>query len=197
MDAQSKKTWGVLAVAALAVLMVRKMMDRSVNGGSTQARTVEFADKPRGIVVGGKDPSSSQQYLYRRSATSSHQGVDIEAPAGSAVLAAQRGVVAARWPDGAVDGYGNTILLQHRDGTQTMYSHLKRFAPGLQRGGAVSALQLVGYVGQTQSPLPPMKSKPHLHFEAHNTHTLRITRDSPDRVNPIDYLAERGLRVAA
>lgn len=150
-----------------------------------------------GIVSGGRQPRGSQVYLYERTPTHLHRGVDIGAPRGSAVFAAGPGRVAAAWPDGRVSGYGNTVVLQHPDGTQTLYAHMDRFAPGIATGVTVARGQHIGDVGVTQLPRPPMVSAPHLHFEAHRRHTLAIREDNPERFEPLAYLQARNMGVTA
>lgn len=150
-----------------------------------------------GIVAGGKQPTAAQSYGVRRTPTHVHQGVDISAPAGSAVFSAGPGTVSAVWPDGEVSGYGNTVVVRHLDGTQTLYAHLSSFAFGIAKGDAVKKGTLIGYVGTSQSPRAPMTSRPHLHFEAHKNQTLAIREDNPARYEPLAYLAARGLGVSA
>jgi len=150
-----------------------------------------------GIVAGGRVPTRGQSYLFERTPTHLHRGIDVGAPAGSPVYAAGPGKVAAVWPDGRVSGYGNTVVLQHPDGSQTLYAHLSGFAPGLSVGKRVGRLEPIGTVGVTQAPRPPMTSKPHLHFEAHRRHTLAIREDNPARFDPMVYLRARNLSVTA
>lgn len=185
MDARSKKAWGFVAAAGFAVFAVARIMMR----GEEKSR--------RGIVSGGRDPRPGQRFRVRRTPTHRHQGIDVAAPKGSGIYAAQEGRVAARWVDGTVSGYGNTIVLQHPDGTQTLYAHMDSFAPEIRRGGQVRAGQRIGSVGQTQLPRSPMRTAPHLHFETHLAHSLRINENNPERMDPLKYLAERGLQVPA
>ena len=49
-----------------------------------------------------------------------HDGVDIAAPVGTPVLAADSGVVIF---SGALHGYGNTVIIRHDDGYATVYAH--------------------------------------------------------------------------
>lgn len=150
-----------------------------------------------GIVQHGRQPSGAQVFGDQRTPTHVHQGIDIAAPAGSKVYAAGAGTVAAVWPNGKVSGYGNTVVLQHPDGSQTLYAHLNGFASGLARGQKVARGQLIGFVGVTQLPNPPMTSKPHLHFEAHKTHSLAIREGTPERYEPLAYLQAHNMKVAA
>ena len=86
-----------------------------------------------------------------------HKGVDYAAPTGTRVKASSDGVVAFVGKKG---GYGNVIVLQHRNDISTVYGHLSRFAKGLHRGEKVSQGEIIGYVGMTG-----MATGPHLHYE--------------------------------
>ncbi|MBL8447903.1 MAG: M23 family metallopeptidase [Zoogloeaceae bacterium] len=86
-----------------------------------------------------------------------HQGVDFGAPTGTAVKATSDGTVEFF---GNQQGYGNIIVLQHRDGYSTAYAHLSRFASGLRRSASVTQGQVIGYVGQSG-----WATGPHLHYE--------------------------------
>jgi len=86
-----------------------------------------------------------------------HKGVDYAAPTGTRVKASSDGVVAFVGKKG---GYGNVIVLQHRNDVSTVYGHLSRFAKGLHRGEKVSQGEIIGYVGMTG-----MATGPHLHYE--------------------------------
>lgn len=105
-----------------------------------------------------------------RGYSSSHPALDIGAPYGSAVYAARAGrVIHAGW---APTGYGFTVILDHGDGLQSLYSHMK--GEWVSEGQWVARGQLIGEVGSTGK-----SSGPHVHFE------IRVNRV---RVNPLDYL---------
>ena len=86
-----------------------------------------------------------------------HSGVDYAADHGTPVEALGDGTVDYR---GWKGGYGNTVRIRHRNGMQTLYGHLSRFAKNVQKGSKVSQGDVIGYVGQTG-----MATGPHLHFE--------------------------------
>jgi len=87
----------------------------------------------------------------------SHNGVDFAAPTGTPVKAASDGVVNYV---GRQNGYGNIVILQHRDRYSTAYAHLHGFAGGLRKGAKIRQGDLIGYVGSTG-----WATGPHLHYE--------------------------------
>ena len=86
-----------------------------------------------------------------------HKGVDFGAPSGAAVKATSNGTVEFA---GKQRGYGNVVILRHRDKVTTLYAHLRGFASGVRKGTPVSQGDVIGYVGQTG-----WATGPHLHYE--------------------------------
>ena len=86
-----------------------------------------------------------------------HAGVDIEAPAGTPILAAADGVVTRTGVD---PGYGRFVELKHAAGLSTLYAHMGPFLPGVALGTAVKAGVAVGQTGSTGT-----STGAHLHFE--------------------------------
>ncbi len=100
-------------------------------------------------------------YTFMRGFTSWHTGVDLAAPVGTPVLAANSGaVIFAGWNSW---GYGNTVVLAHGP-YLTLYGHLSSINVGC--GQLVSVGQVIGAVGNTGN-----SSGPHLHFEIRNGDT--------------------------
>ncbi len=97
-----------------------------------------------------------------RSGGRSHQGVDIIAPTGKAVYAADDGTLTKQYLDAPGALSGNGWRLTRADATYFFYGHFSRFAPGLSVGSKVKAGQIIGYVGMTGNA-----GVPHLHFEVH------------------------------
>ena len=84
-----------------------------------------------------------------------HAGVDLAAPIGTPVYAAHDGIVVrANW----AGGYGQLIVIQHDDQTETRYGHLA--AIGVRAGERVAQGQAIGLVGSTG-----LATGPHLHYE--------------------------------
>lgn len=86
-----------------------------------------------------------------------HKGVDLAARSGTRIKASGDGVVIFK---GRKGGYGNVIILKHRNGIKTLYGHLSRFAKGLRKGNKVEQSDIIGYVGMTG-----LATGPHLHYE--------------------------------
>lgn len=85
-----------------------------------------------------------------------HPGLDIGAPKGAPVYAADSGyVVTAGW---STSGYGFMILINHGNGYVTRYAHLS--AMHVEVGESVKKRQMIGRVGSTGN-----STGPHLHFE--------------------------------
>ena len=86
-----------------------------------------------------------------------HTGVDYAAPSGTRVKATADGYVQVVGRQG---GYGNLIVLRHRNEYSTAYGHLSAYAKGLRVGQRVNQGDVIGYVGMTG-----LATGPHLHYE--------------------------------
>jgi murein DD-endopeptidase MepM/ murein hydrolase activator NlpD len=96
-----------------------------------------------------------------------HTGIDISAPAGTPVLAADDGVVllaGASIVNGQLIGYGNYVVIAHSDGLTTLYGHLLTIQ--VKVGDRISQGQVVGNEGSTGN-----STGPHLHFELRQGNT--------------------------
>lgn len=85
-----------------------------------------------------------------------NDGINIGAPAGTPVVAAEDGVVA--YAGNELRGFGNLVLIRHADGWVTAYAHLERAQ--VEKGAKVSRGQRIGSVGATGNV-----TSPQLHFE--------------------------------
>ena len=86
-----------------------------------------------------------------------HTGLDIAAPWGSPIIAADTGII--YFFPGAY-GYGNYIIIIHGHGYSTLYGHLSSFGRGLRSGQIIARGSLIAYEGSTGN-----STGPHLHFE--------------------------------
>ena len=146
---------------------------------SSRIRSLLSAGASTGVVLGGGQlvwstagPLTSS-YGYRTHPIFGderlHTGIDIGAPYGAQVVAADSGTVSYA---GVMSGYGNTVVVDHGGGLATVYAHLSSFSAGtgqsVGRGTPIAAVGCTGYCTGT-----------HLHFE------VRVN-GSP--VDPIPYL---------
>lgn len=84
-----------------------------------------------------------------------HAGIDLAAPTGTPIGAAAAGTVTFA---GVRGGYGNLVIIDHGDGTETRYAHQDTIA--VRAGQQVAVGELLGTVGSTG-----MSTGPHLHLE--------------------------------
>ena len=85
-----------------------------------------------------------------------HRGVDMHISIGDSIVAAYPGkVVVSKYNR---RGYGHYVMIEHANGTRTLYGHLKKRLVNV--GDVVEGGQLVGWGGNTGR-----SSGPHLHFE--------------------------------
>ena len=108
-----------------------------------------------------------------------HTGVDVNiGVVGKNVVAVKDGTVAIstamKRSDGSYKSYGEYVVINHHDGTMTLYAHMLAGSRTVSAGDSVSQGQVLGTVGSTGN-----STGPHLHFE------VRVN-GSP--VNPIPYL---------
>jgi murein DD-endopeptidase MepM/ murein hydrolase activator NlpD len=84
-----------------------------------------------------------------------HRGIDIPLRYGTPVLALFDGAVAWAGPRG---GYGNTVILQHRNHVFTLYAHCARIMA--HTGQSVRAGEQIAIVGSSGK-----STGPHIHIE--------------------------------
>jgi len=99
-----------------------------------------------------------------------NDGINIAAPAGTNVIAADSGVVA--YAGNELRGFGNLLLIRHADGWVTAYAHNEKLL--VRRGERVKRGQAIAQIGSTGNV-----SAPQLHFEI---------RKGTDPVDPLKYL---------
>jgi LysM repeat protein len=121
--------------------------DGKIIGGGTSKRvdTSGYFTRP---IIGG----------VRTQGLHGHNGVDLASSYGASILAAATGKVVVAKSGGWGGGYGDYIVVQHDNGTQTLYGHLS--AVLVQVGDFVSKGQVIGRMGSTGQ-----STGIHLHFE--------------------------------
>lgn len=102
---------------------------------------------------------------------SQNDGINIAAPQGAPVRAAEKGTVT--YAGNELQGFGNLVLIKHDNGWMSAYGHLGKITAS--RGQSVQKGQQIGTVGKTGSV-----TSPQVHFEL---------RHGGICVNPKDYVS--------
>lgn len=106
-----------------------------------------------------QDAKGDGRFGAPRSGHRTHQGLDLEAPMGSAIRAIRSGVVEEV---GQHRGMGLYVRLQHDGGLESLYAHLETIAVTI--GERVRQGQGIGTVGKTGNARSRL-IKPHLHLQ--------------------------------
>lgn len=122
-------------------------------GGTTSAASTRVAAPPAatGSLVWPVPAGSITQYFH-----AAHLALDIAAPYGSQIVAAQGGTVT--WAGWRNNGGGYVISIDHGNGMTTVYNHLGSI--WVSPGQYVGAGQGIGGIGCTGNC-----TGPHVHFE--------------------------------
>lgn len=121
--------------------------------------------------VGGSDGGQISEMMYGYGGYYGHGGIDIAAPYGTPIYAAESGtVILAQW----YYGYGNCVMIEHANGMVTVYGHASYLH--VYAGQYVTMGELIADVGSTGQ-----STGNHCHFE------VRTGRNGTC-LNPINYL---------
>ncbi len=101
----------------------------------------------RGRIVSG---------FGKQSDGANNDGINLAVPEGTPVKAAEKGTVI--YAGNELQGYGNLVLIQHKDGWVSAYAHAEELL--VKRGETVQRGQVIAKAGATGSV-----SQPQLHFE--------------------------------
>ena len=126
-------------------------------GGSSSSGTTQVGNYTYPLPSGYRTVSS--RFGYRNHPVTGryklHTGVDISAPNGTPIYAAQSGAVIIA---GYSSAWGNYVVINHGNGITTLYAHMSKILT--TKGATVSAGQQIGKVGSTG-----YSTGNHLHFE--------------------------------
>jgi lipoprotein NlpD len=103
-----------------------------------------------------------------------HAGLDIRGQTGQPILAARAGRV--EYSGDTLRGYGRTVVIDHGDGTSTLYAHNSDLL--VREGELVDAAQEIARLGSSGNA-----TVAHCHFELH---------ENGRPVNPLPLLTTRG-----
>jgi LysM repeat protein len=134
----------------------------TVPGGEVPIPVGSTTVRPRVTGTGG--PEYAGYYMNplpgsrKTQGLHGYNGVDLGAPAGTPILASASGTVLLSRSGGWNGGYGNYVVIEHGNGTQTLYAHNSQNI--VYAGQRVVAGQIIGYVGSTGR-----STGSHVHFE--------------------------------
>jgi len=170
-DTRTSALASVLGLVALTTLVFGLQLPLTPSPPPEKALETAVTEPPTfgmpspGLIVpvaGVSRRDLTRQFDEHRSGGRSHRAIDIPAPRGTPVLAAN---------DGRIER-----LLHNRLGGLTVYqsdpskgfvyyyAHLQRYREGLKQGDEVREGEVIGYVGTTGNAPP---DAPHLHFAIH------------------------------
>ena len=153
-------------------------------GGSKEENGI-YSGKPTVTYV-------SSKYGMRtiNGKTSMHSGIDIAGACQSNVIIATRSGTVTKASDGCASmgsygsscggGYGNYVIVDHGDGTSSVYAHMYKNSVSVKAGDKVRQGQKLGLIGSSGS-----STGCHLHFE------IRV---NGQRVDPLQYISAENPR---
>lgn len=155
------------------LLMEEELLDEQVIQKPQSARAKrgtkimgEGSGKFAWPVIGARLSSSYGQRWGRL-----HKGIDLIS-SNRTILAADEGKVIFA---GKKEGYGNCIIIDHKNGYETLYGHLSKI--GVSKGDVVQKGTKIGVMGNTGHSFGT-----HLHFEIHKNDGLQ---------NPMKFLSRK------
>ncbi len=86
-----------------------------------------------------------------------HRGVDYGGRLNTPIMSTGSGKITYR---GRKGGFGNVVIVDHKQGYQTLYAHLNKFNGKHRVGTTVDQGEIIGYMGQTG-----LVTGVHLHYE--------------------------------
>jgi murein DD-endopeptidase MepM/ murein hydrolase activator NlpD len=155
--ADHKRTRGALAVAFVVLTVSASFIPQSI--------TVQAQGSVDPVIQSQTDLITEKGMQYpvetvriNQGYSLFHQAVDLGGPIGDPIKPIMPGVVAyAGWDN---SGYGNLIVLSHKNGFESYYAHLSKIE--VNTGEAVGMDTEIGKIGITGH-----STGPHLHLEIH------------------------------
>ena len=158
--------------------------------GSSMEADVEYLNSRRLMlpVAGIRPEQLSDSFDEPRDGSRRHRAIDILAPRGTPVLAADDGhVLRVSWNSAG----GNTVYATDTEGRIVYYyAHLDHYQESIVAGMPISKGDTLGFVGTTGNA---PKNTPHLHFQI-----MRMSHDGKywngEPINPFSILRAEGER---
>ena len=162
------KTQAVASNEKETPLQVKNTPQKQAKGVARQSAKIPYWQRRKKFDWPVKGPVISKFGLNSKG--QQNDGINIKAKSGSYVKASADGVVG--YASNGLKGYGNLILIRHKNGWLTAYAHNQKLL--VKKGQSVKKGQNIALVGQTGNVQTPQ-----LHFEL---------RYKTKVVNPQSYL---------
>ena len=171
----------ILNATADALALVRELLgEDDFMAPPAETTTAAASTTPWDNVLKGRARISSDFGMRKDPFTGRsafHDGIDLAAPRGTEITAIRGGeVVYSGWQG----GYGNTVVVRHEDGLESVYGHTSKIH--VSAGDTIQAGTVIANVGSTGR-----STGPHLHLEV---------RRHGKAVNPLPHLENAPLRLA-
>ena len=148
-------------VAAVSVPSAKPEPKAKITAQTPKRASNKFLRPVEGSIISSYGPKENGLH---------NDGINISAPAGAPVRAADNGVVV--YAGNELKGSGNLVLVRHEGRWMTAYAHMGNIQ--IKRGDVIKRGQTIGTVGSTGSV-----DSPQLHFEV---------RRGTEAINPKQYL---------
>lgn len=168
---------GLVAVAALALVLALATLTQVRHPFIALRLISAAAPSHLPVPVAGVKPRDLRDSWHApRSGGRQHQGIDIFAPRGRAIVSATRGIVVTV---GTNQLGGRIVRVLGPAGQWHYYAHLESYG-NVHEGDVIAAGTIVGYVGDSGNA---RGTPPHLHYG--------IYRFTGGAINPYPLLAAR------
>ena len=141
-------------ISASGVILLSILVGLAASGCTGVRKPGREGIRPEGWPLEDSSVVVSSRFGAPRGRTS-HQGIDLAAPAGTPVRCTAPGFVLSAGRSGA---FGRLVVVEHGSGWETRYAHLKRIR--VRAGERVRRGQIVGTVGHSGNA-----TGNHLHYE--------------------------------
>ncbi len=103
-----------------------------------------------------------------------HGAIDLRCSYGTPVVAAATGRIVVVKSDGYNGGYGEYVIIEHNNGTRTLYAHLSKMCKNCIEGQVVRQGEVIAFSGESGHT-----HGPHLHFEVRGRGVENPFKDWP------------------
>ncbi len=151
---------GVKKILLLALILAVLLVGYGVHDHLYYADKTAFVSPVEGDVIKLRyDKFGDGHFGAKRKRGRIHKGIDIAVGRGEPVFAIKSGWAVSKFD---LNGYGNYVVIYHRDGFESRYGHLE--GPSMRWINKVRQGDVIGWIGCTGNARSE-GIKSHIHFE--------------------------------